>query len=158
MRHIERPPYHAFDSPPGSDATMDQLWRAHPDLIVGRFLVNTSFDSGFLTLGPEEQAAGWRMLGDLAHSPRIGDISQVPHDRYDEWLVFEQPVDVPAFETMVNYLNFTPIDFSWEEKRERFWSQVFALRPLHVLGENDGVYVVTRDLSIAERLKHVRNR
>ncbi len=92
------------------------------------------------------------MVGRLAHSPRICSPDQVPHDQYDEWLVFDQPVRVEEFDTLVNYGGFTPIDFDWEEKRERFWKQVLSLRPLHVVAENDRVYLLSREEDLIRRI------
>jgi len=155
MRHAERDGYHLLDWPPGAGLTIDRLWYKSPQLVVGRYLVNTSYDSGVLTLSEEMKKMGWRMVEDLAHSPRIEDPAQIPHDQFDEWLVFEEPQTVPAFETTVNYGGFTPIDFEWEEKRARYWAQILCLRPLHVLAENDGFYVVTRDVAMIEALKDV---
>lgn len=45
---------------------------------------------------------------------------------------------------MVNYCGFTPIAFL-DETLERFWEQILRLRPLHVIAENDGVYLLSRD-------------
>jgi hypothetical protein len=92
------------------------------------------------------------MVGRLAHSPQIRSTDQIPHDQYDEWLVFDQRVQVEEFETMVNYSSFTPVDFGWEEKRERFWEQVIRLRPLHVIAENEGVYLLSRDEVLISRI------
>ncbi len=59
---------------------------------------------------------------------------------------------------MVNFLNFTPIDFSWEEKREDYWQQILRWQPQHVLAENDGLYVITRDENIARKLEDCVNK
>jgi hypothetical protein len=152
VRHIERDGYHAIDWPERPDLFITHLWQRFPELVVGRYLVNTSFDSGFLTLSDEEREAGWRMVGRLAHTPLIGGTDQIPHDQYDEWLVFDHPAQVEEFETMVNYSNFSPVDFDWEEKRERFWEQVVRLHPLHVIGENHGLYLVSRNGELISRL------
>ncbi len=152
FRHIERAGYHVLDWRGGPGLTLDDLLQAYPELVVDRFLVNTSFDSGFLTLSESQIKDGWRMVGRLGHSSRITRIEQVPHDQFDEWVVFERPTQVDAFETMVNYLDFSPIDFGWEEKLESFWRQVIGLHPLHVLGENYGTYLVTRDEKIVNRI------
>jgi hypothetical protein len=121
-------------------------------LVIGKHLVNTSYDSGFVTLSDAEREEGWRMVGQLAHSPQIRNIVQIPHDQYDEWLVFERPTQVESFETMVNNCGFSPVEFGWEEKLERFWEQVISLNPLHVLGENDGMYLVSRDGELIRRI------
>lgn len=150
-RHIERDGYQVLDWQASPSLFIDNLWRQFPELVVGSYLVNTSYDSGFLTLSESERLEGWRMVGRLAHSPQIRSTDQIPHDQYDEWLVFDHPVQVAEFETMVNYCGFTPIDFG-DEKRERFWEQVIRLRPLHVIGENDGVYLLSRDEGLIHRI------
>jgi len=63
------------------------LWRDFPEIVIGKYLVNTSYDSGFLTLSPEEEIIGWRRIGTLAHSPKIESVDQIPHDTFDEWLL-----------------------------------------------------------------------
>jgi hypothetical protein len=153
MRHHQRDDYHAFDWPERPDLFISDLWRAFPEMILGRYLVNTSFDSGYLTLSESEIEDGWSMHGRCAHTPRISSLDQIPHDQFDEWLVFEEPVEVSAFETMVNFCAFTPIDFDWAEKLERFWTQVKEIRPLHIIGENDRVYFVSRDAELVRRIQ-----
>ena len=127
------------------------IWQKFPDLVIGRYLVNTSYDSGFLTLSDAKREEGWRMVGRLAHSPLIREVGQIPHDQFDEWLIFDRPAQVESFDTMVNYCGFSPVDF-WEEKREWFWEQVVLLNPLHVLGENYGQYLVSRDGDLVRRV------
>ena len=151
-RHIVREGYHVIDWPDIRRRFIPNLWLRFPELAVGMYLVNTSFDSGFLTLTDSERKDGWRKIGKLAHSPKISSINQIRHDQYDEWLVFDQPTQVNGFETMVNYGGFSPIDFTWEEKLERFWEQVLRLQPLHVVAENDGAYLISRDKSLIERI------
>jgi excinuclease UvrABC helicase subunit UvrB len=85
------------------------------------------------------------MVGRLAHSPRIYRATQIPHDQFDEWLVFERPTQVDEFETMVNRCYFTPIGIELQEEQERFWEQVVRLKPSHVMAQNHGVYLVSRD-------------
>jgi hypothetical protein len=151
-RHIERDGYHVLDWRDARDLSIDHLWRRFPELVLEYYLVNTSYDSGSLTLSDAEREDGWRMVGRLAHSPQIRSTEQIPHDQFDEWLIFGQPVQVEDFDTMVNYNGFTPIDFGWDEKRERFWQQVIQLQPLHVMAENDGVYLVTRDEDLIRKI------
>lgn len=155
MRHIERDGYHALDWPERHHLEIPEVWRAVPELVIGRFLVNTSFDSGSLTLTSEQASAGWKMVGRLAHSPKITTLSEIPHDQFDEWLVFDSLTEVSEFDTMVNYLSFTPIDFDWLEKRENYWRQIIRYRPRHVLAENERVYVITSDEAIARKLRSI---
>ena len=152
VRHIERNGYHAVDWPERPEFFLTNLWQRFPELVVGNYLVNTSFDSGYLTLSDAERERGWHMVSTLAHSPKIQTIDQIPHDTYDEWLIFDRPTQVEEFETMVNYLDFSPVEFDWKEKQERFWNQVIQLQPSHVIGENDAVYLVSRDKELVKRI------
>ena len=155
MRHVQKDGYHLLEWPERPDLTLPVLWRAVPELVLGRHLVCTSFDSGSLALGPQEVAAGWRMVGSLAHSPPITALDQVPHDQFYEWLAFDGPVEVSAFDTMVNYTGFTPPDFGWQEKREHYWRQVLLWQPRHIIAENDHAYVVTKDEAVVHLLQQV---
>lgn len=136
-------------------AFLSTFMHRFPESVVDRYLVNTSFDSGCLTLSDEERQEGWSQVGALTHSPRIRSLDQVPHDCYDEWLVFEEPVSLGRIPAMVNYSGFSPIDFSWAEELEKFWENVLRLRPVHVLGEGDLLYCVTRDVELARKLSTV---
>ena len=150
-RHITRNGYNAFDWINRSELfLLPTLWQQFPVLVLGKYLVNTSFDSGFLTLSPAEREEGWHMVGNLAHSPRIERLDQIPHDQFDEWLAFDDPTRVDNFETLVNHYGFTPVDWDWDQ--QRWWDQLSRLNPLHVLGENDNLYLVTRDESIVQQI------
>ena len=151
-RHIQRDGYHALDWQDDSKLFIDDLWRRFPELVIGHYLVNTSYDSGSLTLGDVERHDGWHMVGRLAHSPKIRNTGQIPHDQFDEWLVFDKPIQVHQFDTMVNYGDFTPIDYSWDEKREWFWKQIVGLQPLHVIGENYGAYLLSKDSTLISKI------
>lgn len=156
MRSRTHSNYQVLDWPKGLDVRIDEIWRAFPDLVLGRFLVNTSFDSGRFMPSEAEIAQGWHVVGQLAHSPAISAIEQIPHDQFDEWLVFDRPVQVYTFETLVNYCEFSPLDFDWEEKIQPFWQQIAELQPLHLFGENYGTYLVTRDEDLAKRIQGSR--
>jgi hypothetical protein len=54
-RHIERDGYHALDWQGDPGFFITDLWRQFPELVIGRYLVNTSFDSGFLTLSDSDR-------------------------------------------------------------------------------------------------------
>ena|SRR5947209_7971538 len=76
-----------------TDQAFDLL-RICPDVALGKYIAITSFDSGPLVLTNEETATGWQNRGDVAYSPKIEDIGTVPRDLYDEWYIFENPVDL----------------------------------------------------------------
>ena len=148
-RHVIRQGYHAFDWL-DSDLFLPTLWEHFPELVLGNYLVNTSFDSGSLIISPRQREQGWHTIGKSAHSPRIERLDQIPHDQFDEWLVFDQPIQVLNFETFVNFYGFSPLDE--DPEGFPFWNQVSRWNPLHVIGENDNLYLVTRSESIAKRI------
>jgi hypothetical protein len=152
MRHNQRDGFHIFDWPDREDLYITAICDAVPGIVVDRYLVNTSFDSGTITLSDDEVSNGWFMVGDFAHSPRIQSIDDIPHDQFDEWLVFERPTRVSNYESFVSYGGFNPIDFSWEEKLKQFWHQVTRFQPESVLGENHAPYVLTRNEGVAQKL------
>jgi hypothetical protein len=154
VRHAQRDGYYVIEWWRPVHFGLFDLFRRVPELVLDRYAVNTSFDSGVLSLGEEERLTGWHSTERFAHSPKITSPSEIPHDGYEEWLIFEQPTLLSEYECMVNHGSFTPTHFSWTEKRELFWSQISRLRPLHVAGENDYVYLLTRDLALFEKAKN----
>ena len=64
---LERDGYHALSWPNRSDLSILDLWEKCPDLVIGKYLVNTSYDSGHLTLSDEERETGWQMIGDTEY-------------------------------------------------------------------------------------------
>jgi hypothetical protein len=64
-----------------------ELLRLCPEIVVGKFIVTTAFDSGPLRipLGID----GWHSEGGLAYSPQIISPNDVPLGRYDEFYVFD---------------------------------------------------------------------
>ncbi len=86
------------------------LLRCVPDIVLGHYLVNTSFDSGSLTLSDEERHEGWRSVGTLAYSPRISDVLRIPRDQFDEWLVFSELTEIQTWKPFVNYCGVSMTD------------------------------------------------
>ncbi|HKG93141.1 MAG TPA: hypothetical protein VKA84_14650 [Gemmatimonadaceae bacterium] len=122
------------------------LLRACSGCVVGRFVAVTAFDSGPLGLLPEEAAAGWRRVGDVAFSPRVPSPDALPTAGYDEWYVFrEPPAPFEVADTFVNYAGFTLRDSAERRLRERFWAELARLRPVAYLSEGGNLVVATRD-------------
>lgn len=126
------------------DDFLGDLLSAFPQVVLGKHLVNTSFDSGSLTLAPEEIEQGWRKHNELALSPPIADVSLIPKDQYDEWYVFASPPTFENYEVFVNYGGFSLHDFLVEHQ-ERFWRQIERLAPESYLAEGDNLICVTRN-------------
>jgi len=133
------------------DKFLDKLLSVFPQLVTGKYLVNTAFDSGTLHLAPEEISEGWFKHGELAVSPPITDV-WIPHDQFDEWYVFDALTTFDEYEVFVNYSGFSLHDPTFGEFQERFWRQLVRLVPESYLAEGDNLICVTRDLNLFNQL------
>jgi hypothetical protein len=116
-----------------------------PDIVHGKYVAITSIDSGEFVPSDEETAAGWRTQSRIAYSPRITQVDQVPHEVWDEWYIFNNPVDLGTshlgeniFEVqlgpqhlavLVNYGFALDIDRSDETLVNLFWQQMKWIQP-----------------------------
>jgi hypothetical protein len=58
------------------------------EVLIGKCVVISCFDSGPLQATKEELAEGWQQLGDLVIVPRVDAVNDLPFDNYDEWYIF----------------------------------------------------------------------
>jgi|SRR5215469_10701007 len=65
-----------------------------PEIVLGKYVAITSFDSSVLVPDEKEKAAGWESRGGIAYSPKIQDAKEIPHDGWDEWYIFDNPTDL----------------------------------------------------------------
>lgn len=140
-----------------SEHRLFKLLKACPDLVLGRRLVVTSFDSGPLPLKPEEIAAGWVRQDAIAISPVISEIGSLDADGWDEWYIFEHLPVLSQIDVYVNNGGFrlaeTPAqsepDPTWcraadtaerESRREEmdgFWTQLTSINPESYIADGD---------------------
>jgi hypothetical protein len=76
-----------------STDTLSDVLQVCPDVVLGKYIAVTSFDSGPLVLNDEEKATGWQTNNGIAYSPRIVRIEMLSCDQYDEWYVFPNQVE-----------------------------------------------------------------
>jgi hypothetical protein len=134
-----------------TEAFLSDLLSAFPKLVIGKYLINTSFDSGSLTLSREELDKGWNKVNDLTLSPLIQNTDDLPFCHYDEWYVFNSSTKFDDYEVFVNYLGFSLKDFP-KELRERFWRQIACLSPETFFAEGDYLICVTKDESLFKQI------
>lgn len=148
-----------------ADHTLGDLVDTCPELFVGRSVAVTSFDSGPLTLTPEDLDSGWEPRDDLAIAPQGLDPSQIPFDNFDEWYVFDGQVpDFGSFERFVSFVGFslvppeaaslqeaTPDDAAAREHvrnveilQARFWDQLQRLQPTCYVADGNLLTIVTK--------------
>ena len=54
-----------------STDTLDDVLQLCPEVVLGKYLAVTSFDSGPLLLSEEQKSAGWTSNAGIAYSPEI---------------------------------------------------------------------------------------
>jgi hypothetical protein len=42
----------------------------------------------------KERAAGWQSRGKIAYSPQVKSVEEIPSAGWDEWYIFDRPVDL----------------------------------------------------------------
>src|SRR5215467_3698217 len=76
-----------------SDQQFDLL-RLCPQIVLGKYVAITSIDSGPLEPTENEVTAGWQSRGEIAYSPQVQSIEEIPSAGWDEWYIFNKPVDL----------------------------------------------------------------
>ncbi len=135
------------------DPSLTDLLDKVPELVQDKYVAIASCDSGPYKPTVEEMASGWELRGNTAISPKSIAVRDLPMPGFDEWYVYEQkPPSYPS-QSFVNTFGFSPLT-SNEQELEKFWSQVEATQPLHVVGVGTPtMFLVTRDEKIFEAAK-----
>lgn len=135
------------------DPSLEDLLAEFPEFVLGRYVAIASCDSGTYKPGASDFAKGWEMKGDIAISPEVRAVDDLPAPGFDEWYVYEQKPAPYSYQSFVNTFGFSPLTSS-EKELSVFWGQVEATRPLHVLGAGTPtMFVVTRDEDLFHRAK-----
>lgn len=161
----------AFDYEAGERCLLHELWMGIPSMVVGRYLVNTSFDSGGLWWHEELKSKGWITIPasedtpptifsepdpylDLTHSPLIQRPDELPFDQFDEWYAFDHPVQINDLRPIVNsYSGPNSAELSVPD----FWEKLEMYQPALVFGASGGnasPWLVSRN---ASELDHIAN-
>jgi hypothetical protein len=144
----------------------DQTWDLAEIVVrfhLGLRLCITAFDSGPLRLTTEELEQGWTKQRDVAISPPIADLLEIPQDQYDEWYLLENSLVFGGnMEVFVNFGGFTLVPaketataldttrnkhgLDWlKQIQERFWAQLLRIQPRTFAASGDYDVVVSRD-------------
>jgi hypothetical protein len=65
-----------------------------PEVVLGNYLAITSIDSGSFVPTEKETSAGWQSRAKIAYSPQIQNVEEIPSAGWDEWYIFDKPVDL----------------------------------------------------------------
>lgn len=127
------------------DPSLVDLLDRMPELVLGRHVAIASCDSGQYKPTEAELGFGWEVLDGIAVSPKIRAVSDLPTPGFDEWYVYEERPTPYRYRSSVNQFGFAPLP---PDQATRFWAQVEAVQPLHVLGAGTPtLFLATRDRS-----------
>jgi hypothetical protein len=141
--------------------------RLCPEIVVNKYVAVTACDSGPFRLGDAEKASNWESRNDIAYSPLIQRVSELPQAGFDEWYVFDEPAelgqlnpqDVSLFEApigrghvhrLVNFGGFGLHEPKWVPVIDLFWKQFDWICPNTYIAEGTSLTIVTADKSLFE--------
>jgi len=147
-----------------------------PDVVLGKYVAITSFDSGPLGLTEEQRSAGWVSQGEIAYSPKIQDANVVPQAYFSELYIFGAPTNLGVladpnrniFESEMQQRQvhaFVNFDFGFHDPEyatlaRMFWQQLGWIKAESYLAENDYLIFVTANprvfAKVYEALRQVR--
>jgi hypothetical protein len=134
-----------------------------PDVVLGKYVAITSFDSGPLIPTDEEWGVGWKSQGNIAYSPKVQNVSSLPRDDYDEWYIFGESIDfgtshigenifeVPQEQGHVSV--FVNYGFALHPPERAslatlFWPQIARIRPESYVAENEYLTFVSMNKTL----------
>ncbi len=129
------------------------LLRLCPEIVLGKYVAVTSFDSGVLVPDRKEKASGWKSQGGIAYSPKIQSAGDLPQAGWNEWYIFDEVVDlgtshlsenifeVPQKQGHVSVLVNYGFALHPPERTDGlatlFWQQLARIRPESYIADND---------------------
>jgi hypothetical protein len=134
-----------------SDQQFDLL-RLCPQIVLGKYVAITSIDSGALEPSEAEATAGWQSRGKIAYSPQVQSIEEIPSAGWDEWYIFDKPVDLGLSHLTENIFempqeaghvsDFVNYGFALHPPERAklaylFWPQIDRIRPESYVADND---------------------
>ncbi len=128
----------------GSDfGYIKDLLELAPQIVRGKYVSITSFDSGPLKLSAEEINEGWYKHGEIAISPCISVSEQIPNEQYDEWYIFASATPFDDYKVFVNYGGFSLQAPEHYALQADFWKQLERIGPESYFAEGDHMIWVT---------------
>jgi hypothetical protein len=134
-----------------------------PEIVLGKHVAVTSIDSSQLMPTEKETAAGWHSHEKIAYSPKIQHAEELPREGWDEWYIFNDPMDLGTshlqeniFEVprgrghlsvFVNYC-FALHQPEMESIASLFWQQMDWVRPESYVADNDYLNFVSMNKAL----------
>lgn len=140
-----------------------------PEIVLGKYLAVTSIDSGQLIPTDQETAIGWQSRAKIAYSPKIENAQDLPRKGWDEWYIFNTPIDLGTshlaeniFEVpqeqghlsvLVNYGFALHPPERAHHLAELFWPQMARIRPESYVADNDYLTFVSMNKAVFARVR-----
>jgi hypothetical protein len=112
-----------------------------PGIVLGKYVAVTSIDSGALTPTDNETAAGWQSRAEIAYSPKIQKVEDLPREGWDEWYTFNAPTDLGTSHLAENI-------FEVPHLADVFWPQMARIRPESYVAKNDYITFVSMNKAL----------
>jgi hypothetical protein len=134
-----------------------------PEIVIGKYVAITSIDSGPLVPSDTETATGWQRREEIAYSPRIRSVEEIPSAGWDEWYIFEEPVDLGTSHLGENIFEvsqeqghvsvFVNYGFALHPPERAslanlFWPQIERIRPESYIADNDYLSLASRNKTL----------
>ena len=150
-----------------TDESFDLL-QLRPEIVVGKYVAVTSIDSSEFVPTEKETVAGWHSHEKIAYSPKIQHAGDLPRDGWEEWYIFNDPVDLGkshlqenVFEVpqgpghlsvFVNYC-FALHQPEMDSLVTLFWQQMEWVRPESYVADSDYLNFVSMDKALFARVR-----
>ncbi len=147
-----------------------------PEIVVGKYVGVSAFDGQPMEITKNELRNGWEMQGQLALSPVVRRVTELPHNQLDEWFTFLTMEPFTVNERFVRCGGFSLVepagdnpflpasarqtmgsDTAQGQRQKRFWQQINAVRPESYIAESDKLIVVSRNPEVLEQLEEFFN-
>jgi hypothetical protein len=148
---------------------IDSMLRLCPEAVLDFYFAVTSIDSGILHLDEEQKSEGWESRNEIAYSPKIVSVKELPHEGFDEWYVFESPTELgklfrgnvfdgPAepghIKVFANFLGFSLHDPDQGALAALLWQQLEWARPFSYIADTDSRLIcILRDEKMFEAVR-----
>ena len=145
-----------------SDQQFDLL-QLCPEVVLGKFVAVTSIDSSQFVPTEKETAAGWYSRGGIAYSPQVLSADGIPSAGWDEWYIFDKPVDLGTSHLAENIFEvpqerghvsvFVNYGFALHPAERAslanlFWPQMMRLCPESYVADNDYLTFVSMNKTL----------
>ena len=141
-----------------------------PQVVISKYVAITSIDSGALVPTDKETASGWQSRGNIAYSPKIQNVAELPRAGWDEWYIFDNLTDLGTshlgenvFETPkeqghVNVFVNYGLALHRPEMKDLailFWQQIERIRPESYMADCE--YFVSMNKTVFANVRDALN-